>query len=45
MADKKIGGPRMGPIRAKKGQYDVLGHFLAKNTLFFADFAFKERQS
>ena len=38
MADKKIGGPRMIPIRAKKGQY-VLGHFHDLSTFVFANVA------
>ena len=37
---KKIAGPEMGPIRAKKVENDVLGHFLGQSALVFDDFAY-----
>ena len=36
-AEKNFVGPKMGQIRAKRGQNEVLGHFLAQNALVFAD--------
>ena len=30
----------MGPIRAKKGQNELLGHFHVHNALVFANFAY-----
>ena len=33
-------GPKMGPIRAKRGQNEVLGHFLVQNSFVLADFAY-----
>ena len=30
---------KMGQLRPKRGQNEVLGHFLIQNALFFADFA------
>ena len=35
---KKIfAGPKMGHLGPKRGQNEVLGHFLVQNALFFAD--------
>ena len=33
-------GPKMGPIGAKRGQNEVLGHFLVQNSFVLADFAY-----
>ena len=34
----------MGPIRAKKGQNEVLGHFHVHNALVFANFAYYDSE-
>ena len=34
----------MGPIRAKRGQNEVLGYFHVENALVFADFAYCDRE-
>ena len=36
---KKFAGPKMGPIKAKKGPKKG-GHFLGKSALVVADFAY-----
>ena len=33
-------GPKVGPIKAKKGPNEVLGHFLVQNSFVLADFAY-----
>ena len=38
--EKKIAGPKMGQLGPKRGQNEVLGHFLAQNALVFGDFAY-----
>ena len=43
-AEKKFVGPKMGQIRAKKGQNEVLGHFHVQNALVFANFAYYDRE-
>ena len=35
-AEKKFAGPKMGHLGPKRGQNEVLGHFLGQNTLDFA---------
>ena len=39
-AEKKFAGPKMGQLGPKRGQNEVLGHFLAQNALVFGDFAY-----
>ena len=34
----------MGPIRAQRGQNEVLGHFLGQNALVFADSVYYDRE-
>ena len=34
---KKHVGPKMGHLGPKRGQNEVLGHFLGQNALVFAD--------
>ena len=43
-AEKSFVGPKMGPIRAKRGQNEVFGHFHVQNALVFANFAFYDRE-
>ena len=38
-AERKFAGPKMGHLGPKRGQNEVLGHFLVQNWLVFADFA------
>ena len=39
-AEKKFAGPKMGHLGPKRGQNEVLGHFLAQNASVFGDFAY-----
>ena len=38
-AEKTMIGPKMGPIRTRRGQNEVFGHFHVQNALAFANFA------
>ena len=40
---KKMCWPKNGHFRAKKGQNEVLGHFLGQYALVFGDFAYDAR--
>ena len=41
-AEKEFAGPKMGRLGPKRGQNEVLGHFLAQNALAFADSVFHD---
>ena len=41
---KKFAGPEMGQLGPKRGQNEVLGHFLVQNVLVFGDFAHDDRK-
>ena len=41
---KKLLEPKMGQLRPKRGQNEVLGHFLVQHALVFADFVFYDRE-
>ena len=39
---KKFAGPKMGDLGPKRGQNEVLGHYLALSALVFGDFAYRD---
>ena len=39
-AEKKFAGPKMGHLGPKRGQNEVLGHFLVQSSFVLADFAY-----
>ena len=43
-AEKNFVGPKMGPIRARKGQNKVLGYFHVQNASVFPDFSYYDTE-
>ena len=41
---KKIAGPKMGHLGPKRGQNEVLSHYLAQNALVFGDVAYHDKE-
>jgi hypothetical protein len=41
---KKSVGPKMGHLGLKRGQNEVLGHYLAQNTLVVGDFGYYDQE-